>query len=95
MKDVIRRLQRRKGAYRACFLGENGQPTVSGERALADLRRFCRGGQSPVVVSPVSRVVDPYASAVAAGRQEVYQYLLRQLYLSDDFVTRLEERAND
>jgi hypothetical protein len=42
------------------------------QRVLADLRRFCGITKGGIVVSPVSRTVDPYATIYRAALRDVY-----------------------
>jgi S-adenosylmethionine:diacylglycerol 3-amino-3-carboxypropyl transferase len=92
LRQAIDRLLYRKADYQNCFLEPNGKPTAAGERVLKDLARFCRANASTAIVSPLSRTVDPLASAIAEGRREVYLRIIRHLYLDETYLTRLEER---
>lgn len=92
LTDAISRFLHRKADYQNCFLTPSGVPTAAGERVLKDLGRFCRAHQSTTVVSPVTRTVDPIATALAEGRREVFLRIVRHLYLDDAYLTRLEER---
>ncbi len=73
------------------FLAENGELNPDGEIVLADLKKFCRATASTVVVSPVSRSVDPIATAMAEGRREVWLRIMAHLHLEDRAVINLEE----
>jgi hypothetical protein len=90
LRDAIDRRLHRKADYQNCFLTPEGKPTAAGERVLKDLARFCRANQSTTVVSPLTRTVDPVASALAEGRREVFLRIVRHLYLDDAYLTRLE-----
>lgn len=94
LTDAIQRFLYRKRDYQSLFLTPNGTPTAAGERVLKDLARFCRANQSTAVVSPVTRSVDPVASALAEGRREVYLRITRHLYLDESYLTKLEQ-ANE
>jgi hypothetical protein len=74
------------------FLAESGQLNPDGEIVLADLKKFCRATASTVVVSPVSRSVDPIATAMAEGRREVWLRIMAHLHLEDRAVINLEEK---
>lgn len=86
----VQRILKRRSHYRAIF---NGNP--SAEAVLADLKRFCRWGESPLVVSPAHQQVDPVATGVQIGRQEVLQRILTHLHIDDAHLINLKEEAND
>ena len=81
---------RRRMAYRHLFA--HGPAT---DIVLADLARFCYANRPTTVVSPISRQVDPIASAIAEGRREVWLRLMGHINLSDDVVTNLKEHQDD
>lgn len=81
------RLLRRRSNYRAAF------ESVPGRQVLADLKRFC--GDSPVVVSPITRTVDTHATAIRIGRREVLDRILQHLSLDDAALARLQEEATN
>ena len=91
MIDAIRKLMLRKQAYRRVFLTQDGKVGRDAEVVLADLKRFCRASSSTVVVSPVSKSIDPYAMALAEGRREVWNRLMAQLYLDERTIQKLTE----
>ena len=90
MKKLLERIQRRKYAYRRLFLADNGL-NADAEIILADLKKFCRAAGSTVVVSPVSRQVDPIATAMAEGRREVWLRIMAHLHIEDRVVFNLNE----
>jgi hypothetical protein len=94
MKDLLAKLRRRRYAYRRLFLGENGL-NADGQTVLADLAKFCRANSSTAVVSPISRSVDPIATAMAEGRREVWLRIMAHLHLEDRVVINLNEEEND
>jgi hypothetical protein len=94
MKDLLAKLRRRRYAYRRLFLGENGL-NADGQTVLADLAKFCRANSSTAVVSPISRSVDPIATAMAEGRREVWLRIMAHLHLEDRVVINLNEEKND
>lgn len=79
---------RRRHNYRAAF------ESVPGQQALADLKRFCGYGSSPIVVSHLRQQVDPIATAVRIGRQEVFQRIVGHLTLDDSQLLQLKEEAD-
>jgi hypothetical protein len=86
--NLITRILRRRSHYRATFEGD------SGRAVLADLKRFCGGMTSPIVVSPIRQEVDPIATAVRIGRQEVFQRIVTHLHIDDAQLLNLKEEAN-
>jgi hypothetical protein len=91
IEKLLARIRKRKYAYRRMFLAESGELSPDGEIVLADLKKFCRATASTVVVSPVSRSVDPIATAMAEGRREVWLRIMAHLHLEDRAVINLEE----
>jgi hypothetical protein len=82
-------LRDRFRAYKDLFFA-NGEMTESGKRVLADLKKFCRADRSTHIPG------DPYSSAVAEGRREVYLRLCSFLHLSEkDFFNLKEELPSD
>lgn len=78
-------LLRRRGNYRATFAPAHGKAV------LADLKRFTRHGESPLVVSPTTQVTDAMATGVRIGRQEVMQRILTHLNIDDRDLQNLKE----
>jgi hypothetical protein len=71
MNKLWQRIFKRRQSYRRLFLDGDGRVHPTAEVVLADLKRFCRADTSTVVVSPVSKAIDPLAMAMAEGRREV------------------------
>ena len=84
----------RKRAYQRLLACVNGEPAGDARAVLADLKRFARLGEAPLVVSPITGAVDPVASAVRAGRQEVVQRVLAMVHLNDRALFNLKEEAD-
>lgn len=82
-----RRALRIRSYYRGTF------ETIAGQKTLADLRRFCRHGDSPLVTSAVRQQVDPIATAVRIGRQEVFQRILQHIHIDDAQLMRLRDET--
>ena len=95
MEKLLARIRKRKYAYRRMFLGENGQLSADGQAVLADLAKFCKANQSTAVVSPISRTVDPIASALAEGRRKVWLRIMAHLHIEDRVIFNLNEDQND
>lgn len=85
----VERVLRRRSRFRATF------QTPAGQKTLADIRRFTRFGESPLVVSLVRQQVDPIATAVRIGRQEVFQHILAHLHIDDAQLLKMKEESND
>jgi hypothetical protein len=68
---------RRAAAYRAVFLGEDGEPEYHAERVLADLRRFCRGDET--TYRPDAR-----EHALLEGRREVFLRIVKMLGMTSE-----------
>jgi hypothetical protein len=75
MIDFLERIRWKRRAYRAIFLVD-GKPGPMAAVVLADLRKFCRIGQGGIVVSPLSRMTDPYATVYQAGLRDAYQRII-------------------
>lgn len=91
---LIERIRKRRYAYRRMFLGENGL-NADGQTVLADLAKFCRANSSTAVVSPISRSVDPIATAMAEGRREVWLRIMAHLHLDERIKMNLNEEENN
>jgi hypothetical protein len=94
MSDKVRAA--RKLAYQRTFCGEGTKPHVNAERVLADLRRFAHIDSGGIVVSPVSRQTDPYATCYRAGLRDMYLRIAKHLGLSEaqEFTTT-EDPGNE
>lgn len=93
MERLLAKIRKRRYAYRRLFLGDNGL-NADGQTVLADLAKFCRANASTAVVSPISRSVDPIATAMAEGRREVWLRIMGHLHLEDRVVLNLNEDDN-
>jgi CRISPR/Cas system-associated endonuclease Cas3-HD len=86
-------IHRKRLAYLRTFCDIKGDPHASGRIVLADLKRFCGINRGGIVVSQVTRMADPIASAYRAGMRDVY---LRIVGLIDLDETRtFEEEKRD
>lgn len=95
MQRAIDRQERnsKRLAYRRLFVGDGKEPMGDAATVLDDLRRFCRADRSSVTVSPVSGMIDPYATAFAEGRREVWIRI--QQFLNHDEPSITTEETND
>lgn len=73
---------RRRNSYRAVFR-PGGEIGVAANIVLADLKKFCRGDRSTMIVSMVTQRVDTHASANLEGRREVWLRIMHHLNISD------------
>jgi ABC-type uncharacterized transport system fused permease/ATPase subunit len=89
MIDFFTKLLKRRSFYRATF------NTTPGQVVLEDLRKFTRFGESPLVVSTVRQQVDPIATAVQIGRQEVYSRIVHHLHLDDSKIINMKDTNHD
>lgn len=90
----LRQIFNRRLSYKHVFL-PNGATTVASKIVLADLRRFCRGTATPAVMSHITQNIDPMATGIAIGRQEVWHHICQHLYLDDADIYRLVEQQSD
>lgn len=91
MLEQIQRILRRRSHYRRVFQDTG----VSGEAVLADLRRFCRFGESPLTVSHTTQAADPFSTAVRIGRAEVFARIANMLHIDDAQLLKLKDTAED
>jgi hypothetical protein len=80
--------------YAACFkTAASGEPTSAGVAVLADMARYCGAYDTTIKLSPISRQVDPIATAVAEGRRQAYLYLLKNIRLNPEAILSMMEDA--
>ena len=91
LTKAVQRILNRKAAYRRTFMDASGNISRDGEIVLADLRKFCRANSTTVIVSPISKSIDPLAMAMAEGRREVWLRLIAHLHIDEKQVFNLEE----
>ena len=95
ISKIVEKVLRKKLAYRRTFMDEQGNLTPEAEIVFNDLRKFCRVTGSTVVISPISKTVDPLAMAMAEGRREVWNRIMAHLYVNEKQVFELAERDQD
>lgn len=95
IETVKRKIYKRRYAYRRLLLTENGKLNSDAETMLADLAKFCRANASTAVVNPITRSVDPIASAKADGRREVWLRILAHLHIDDREIFNLTENQDE
>jgi hypothetical protein len=81
--DVWRRIFEKRAAYRFTFMGPDALVHREGQQVLDDLRKFCGVDRAGIVISPVTRTTDPYATAYRAGQRDVYARIVKFLNLED------------
>lgn len=86
-------LLRRRLAYIRTFYGDGSRPHPEAERVLEDLKRFCGINRGGIVVSPVTRSVDPYATHYRAGQRDVYLRIVKFLNLDETEIGDHSDRA--
>lgn len=80
-KAALRRIEYqiwRTRAFRRFFLDDLGNVKTEAVPVMKWLRYFCHVDR-PVYKAKPDGTIDPFATHVAAGRQEVYQELMRLL----------------
>lgn len=87
------RLHRKRLAYERTFCDDQGEIHVEARRVIADLKRFCHIDSGGMVISPISRTVDPYASMYRAGLRDVYLRIIKMIHLEETEVH--DERTDD
>lgn len=95
INKVIEKILRKKTAYRRTFMDDQGNLGPEAKIVLNDLRKFCRATGSTMVLSPVSKTIDPLAMAMAEGRREVWNRIMAHLYVNEKQVFELPEVEDD
>ena len=92
---IIDKILRRKRSYRLTFLDGDGNIAPEAQVVLNDLRRFCRATGTTMMMSPVSKTIDPLAMAMAEGRREVWNRIMAHLYVNEKQVFELEQNSQE
>lgn len=85
---------RRRNAYRRLFRQAAGTPVGDAAVVLADLRRFARLPDAPLVRNGAG-ASDVLATGVMIGRQEAVNRILAHLNLDDAAVFKLRESSDE
>jgi|GEM_PF-1024955 hypothetical protein len=72
----LRALVSPRPAYQLTFKGAHKVPHPAAQIVLADLKRFSRFTRGGLVISPVTRTADPYATAYREGMRDMYIRIL-------------------
>jgi hypothetical protein len=89
------KFKRKALAYHRTFCGDKENPHEDGKIVLADLKRFCGLNRGGIVISPVSRVVDPYATVYQAALRDAYLRIVGFLELDETAVSDKPEENDD
>jgi len=90
-RKFLEMIGRKRQAYRAVFRPADHRQSVAVDIVMADLRNFCRGTSTPAVVG-ANGAIDPIATGIAIGRQEVWHRIVSNLHLTDADIYRLVEK---
>jgi hypothetical protein len=90
IRDIVEMRLNRKRAYRRLFPVERGMVVGDARAILADLKKFARLPDAPIVRDGHGRV-DPIASALLTGRQEVVNRILAMIHMDDRVMLNLHE----
>lgn len=82
-RRLAERRERTRVAYQRTFCGDGPRPHPEAERVLADLFKFCKVNKGGIVVSPVQRMTDPYATIYRDGLRDVYLRVAAMLGLDE------------
>lgn len=93
VSKLWQRIHARRLAYLRTFMGQDGKPHPEGAKVLADLKRYCGISRGGIVTSPVTRMVDPLATAYRAGQRDTYLRIVHYLGLEKSLIE--EEADND
>lgn len=78
----------RKRQMRIFFLNDDDTFKEQSKFFFKWMYQFCHQNRAVYKQNPISGIIDPYATHVAAGRQEVYQELMRLLGTNEDYLVR-------
>lgn len=77
IKLLVRALFSPRPAYQLMFNnGLDPKPSPAARIVLADLKRFSQFSRGGLVISPVTRTSDPYATAYRDGMRDMYLRML-------------------
>lgn len=82
--QMLDKMTRKHQAYARLFLGPDDRRHGDAAEVWNDLAKFCGDTREGLVVSPVTRQSDPYASAFLAGKQAVFKRIKHYTYLNLD-----------
>lgn len=90
---VYERFRRLRDSFRACFeqgywRTQDGALTRDARRVLIELRLFCRGSETTVVVGKDGHI-DTHATLLAEGRRETLLRIQHYINLTDEDLMKL------
>ena len=77
----LAKLDRKRVAYSQTFFDASGKLHPNAAIVLKDLRRASGIDKGGIVISPISRMVDPHATAYRAGQRDIYLRIVKFLDL--------------
>jgi hypothetical protein len=77
-------LLKKHQAYSQLFLGSDNKRHGNAAVVWDDLRKYCGVDKEGLVVSPVTRMTDPLATAYRAGRRDVFLRIQKFTYFDFD-----------
>lgn len=81
---------------RILFFDDNNKIKPEATYYLRWLQHFCHIDRPCYKQNPITGTIDPYATHVAAGRQEVWQEHVKRLHLdTDEIQTKLNQLKED
>jgi len=86
----IRQQVKLSNEWKKRFFGEDGKLTEGGKRMLFDLKTFAKARHTFIYTDNDGKV-DPYALAIAKGRREVYDRIIRFLAMDDISEAEIEK----
>lgn len=82
--DVKSWLLKRHQAYAGLFLGPDDKRHGNAAIVWNDLKKYCGVDKEGLVVSPITKTTDPYATAYRAGRRDVFLRISKYTYFDFD-----------
>lgn len=82
--DVKSWLLKKHQAYSQLFLGVDNKRHGNAAVVWDDLKKYCGVDKEGLVVSPVTRMTDPLATAYRAGRRDVFLRIQKYTYFDFD-----------
>ena len=85
-REQVQRVAKRAQAFKALFLRDDGTGLNQPARVvMSHLRRYCH------VTQPVHKPGDPYSTAFADGRRDVYLQIMRLVNLDESVLWNLTD----
>lgn len=92
--DVKTWLLRKHQAYSQLFLGPDDKRHGNAAIVWDDLKKYCGVDKEGLVVSPITRMTDPLATAYRAGRRDVFLRIQKYTYYDFDEESTDGRRSN-